>query len=118
MAGYLFISKQIFDMNNKIKLALGLIATGTLVLLNLKRKRRERLKIFTAPDGNTYKENQTYRTFDNQFYKNGKRLRFNTLEAENENHSSNSYYEENSVNYSNSNQNKNITYHQKGNRHQ
>lgn len=118
MAGYLFISKQIINMNNKVKIALGLIATGTLVLINLKRKRRERLKMFTAPDGNTYQENQTYRTFDNQFYKNGKRLRFNKLESEQENHSPANHYEENAVNISKNHQNKNITYHQKGNRHQ
>jgi len=105
-------------MNNKVKIALGLLAAGTLVLVNLKRKRREKLRTFTAPDGNTYQENQIYRTFDDKVYKNGKRLRFNTIEPAQENRSSNNYYEENSINYPKNNQNKNIDYHQKGNRHQ
>ncbi|SFZ90762.1 hypothetical protein SAMN05216324_101504 [Chryseobacterium limigenitum] len=94
------------------------MVTETLVFINLKRKRRESLKIFTASDGNSYKESQTYRTFDNQFYRNVKRLRVNKLGSEPENHSSTHHYVENVENISKISQNKNITYYQKGNRHQ
>ncbi|MDQ0594535.1 hypothetical protein QFZ37_002904 [Chryseobacterium ginsenosidimutans] len=106
-------------MNNKVKIALSLIAGGTLILLSLKRKRRQKLKTFIAPDGNSYKENQIYRTFDNSLYKNGKRIHFNKPELE-ENQSSGDYYDGDTGNLLKNklNINKNISYHQKGNRHQ
>ncbi|MCS3869550.1 hypothetical protein J3D55_002466 [Chryseobacterium ginsenosidimutans] len=107
-------------MNNKVKVALAVIAGGTLILAGLRRKKREKLKTFTAPDGNTYKENQIYRTFDNKLYKNGRPIHFETPETEPENHSSNNYYNGNTGNFSknNLNHNKNASYHQKGSRHQ
>jgi hypothetical protein len=107
-------------MNNKVKVALALIAGGTLVLAGLRRRKREKLKTFTAPDGNKYKENQIYRTFDNRLYKNGKHIHFNTPETEPENHSSGNYYNGNTGNFSKNNisNNKNTSYHQKGSRHQ
>jgi len=104
-------------MKNTVKIALGLLAGGSLIFLGLKRKNKK-LKTFTAPDGNTYQENQTYRTFDNQLYKNGKRIRFSTPESEQKSYSS-SHYDENNdpISKKYQNVNKDVNYHQKGIRH-
>jgi hypothetical protein len=48
-------------MNSKIKIALALLGTGTLIW-GLRKRKNNQVKTFTAPDGNTYKENQMYRT--------------------------------------------------------
>ena len=107
-------------MNTKVKIALAVIAGGTLILAGVRRKKREKLKSFVAPDGNTYQENQIYRTFDNQLYKNGKKIHFNTFEKESTNNSQTNYFEQNAVNISAQNQsfNKDVNYHHRGNRHQ
>lgn len=107
-------------MNNKVKTALAVIAGGTLILAMVKRRKREKLKTFVAPDGNTYKENQIYRTFDDQIYKNGKKIHFNTLDTEQVNDSSSPYFEKRNENFSTKNQNvnKEVSYHNRGNRHQ
>ncbi|WP_042722640.1 hypothetical protein [Flavobacterium sp. B17] len=105
-------------MNSKIKIALALIGAGALVAWGIKRKKNGKVKTFTAPDGNTYQENQIYRTFDNKLYKNGKQIHFETPAME-QNKSSNHAFDEHSntipKNYESVNQN--ITYHQKGVRH-
>ncbi|KFF01046.1 hypothetical protein IX39_10625 [Chryseobacterium formosense] len=62
-------------MKNAIKVALGIVAGGSLVYLAKKiKQRKEKENLFTAPDGNTYKENQTYRTADGEVFKNGKKV--------------------------------------------
>ncbi|MDQ1162479.1 hypothetical protein QE422_002847 [Chryseobacterium sp. SORGH_AS 447] len=104
-------------MNNKIKVALGLIAGGSLIYFGLKKK-NGKVKTFTAPDGNTYGENQLYRTFDNKLFKNGKEVHFNTPESEGKGTSSSQYEANNeklTKNYQAGNQN--VNYHQKGVRH-
>ncbi|KFF11015.1 hypothetical protein N6B72_13610 [Chryseobacterium soli] len=105
-------------MKNTVKIALGLLAGGSLIFLGLKRKNRK-IKTFTAPDGNTYQENQTYRTFDNQLYKNGKKIHFSTPESEQKSYSSSHQYNENNDPVSKKYQtvNKEVNYHQKGIRH-
>jgi hypothetical protein len=105
-------------MKNTVKIALGLVAGGSLIFLGLKRKNKK-LKTFTAPDGNTYQENQTYRTFDNQLYKNGKKISFITPESEQKSHLSSNHYDENNDMISKKYQavNKDVNYHQKGIRH-
>jgi len=102
-------------MKTKFKIALGLIGTAALVLWNTRRKKRK--IIFTAPDGNTYKENQIYRTSDNKLYKNGKLFHFPTppqipdvsLKVHTENTES--------IHKNIQLAQKNTSYHQKGNRH-
>ncbi|SEM33624.1 hypothetical protein SAMN05421856_102469 [Chryseobacterium taichungense] len=105
-------------MNNKIKVALALIGAGTVVAWRMNRKSKGKLKSFTAPDGNTYQENQLYRTFDNKLYKNGKQIHFETPET-NQNSAGNHTFDEHAdhlpKNYETVN--KDITYHQKGVRH-
>lgn len=104
-------------MNNKIKVVLGLIAGGSLIYFGLKKKKGE-TKTFTAPDGNTYGENQLYRTFDNKVYKNGKEIHFNMPESQGKNNASNHYEPNNeklTKNYQAGSQGSN--YHQKGVRH-
>jgi len=107
-------------MNTKVKIALAVIAGGTLLLAGVKRKKREKLKKFTAPDGNSYLENQIYRTFDNVLYKNGKKIRFNTLETQSLTDSPTFHAEQNKINTSVNNQNftKDVNYHHRGKRHQ
>lgn len=105
-------------MKNTVKIALGLLAGGSLIFLGLRRKNRK-LKTFIAPDGNTYQENQTYRTFDNQLYKNGKKIHFSTPEHDQKSSSSGYQYDENNDSGSKKYQavNKAVNYHQKGIRH-
>lgn len=105
-------------MNNKIKIALVLAGAGTL-LWQLRKKQNGKKKVFTAPDGNTYKENQMYRTFDNKVYQNGKEIRFNTPVIEQQNLSSQQHSDASEYNTGKNYQNinKNPTYHQKGVRH-
>lgn len=105
-------------MNSKIKVALALIGAGTLVAWRMKRKKNSNLKTFTAPDGNTYKENQLYRTFDNKLYKNGKQIQFETPVMDQKKTDNHAFDEHSSTipkNYESVNQN--TTYHQKGVRH-
>lgn len=105
-------------MNNKIKVALGIIAGGSLIYFGLKKKKGE-AKTFTAPDGNTYGENQLYRTMDNKTYKNGKEVHFPIPESQGKT-SSSKHYEPNNEKLTKNYQpagNQGVTYHQKGVRH-
>jgi hypothetical protein len=56
-------------MNNKVKIALVILAGSSLILLNLRRRKNIKSKTYTAPDGNTYRENQIYRTLIINFTK-------------------------------------------------
>lgn len=104
-------------MNNKVKIALGLLG-GSLLLLALRRKNKK-LKTFIAPDGNTYKENQMYRTYDDKLYKNGKQIHFSTPETGQPSYTPPIPHDEAKTvipkNYQSGN--KDVTYHQKGIRH-
>jgi len=107
-------------MNSKIKVALAFLAGGTLLLLNQRRKKlSQKLKTFTAPDGNTYKENQLYRTAEGKSYKNGKVVHFDHLEFENDTHSANAFNHMHDDKFSKNYQAKpqNVDYHQRGQRH-
>lgn len=105
-------------MNNKIKLALALVGAGTAVAWGITRKRKMQKKTFTAPDGNTYGENQIYRTFDNKLYKNGKEIHFETPTMDEHNSESHAFDEQGgSIPKNYESVNKNINYHQKGIRH-
>ncbi|SDQ09601.1 hypothetical protein SAMN05421664_0456 [Chryseobacterium soldanellicola] len=108
-------------MNNKVKIALALLVGGSLVFLSKRRKKNNKLKKFTAPDGNIYRENQIYRTFDNKLYKNGKQIHFDVPEADLQTSAANNFEGntiENISSYQAQAVNKNVNYHQKGNRHQ
>ncbi|MDQ1096843.1 MULTISPECIES: hypothetical protein [Chryseobacterium] len=106
-------------MNNTLKITLGLIAGGTLVYLAGKKKKAEATKVFTAPDGNTYGENQVYRTIDNKMYRNGKEIHYGHPEPEQNTGSATKHYTENGDQIPKNYQaaNKNTNYHQKGVRH-
>ncbi|WP_426478961.1 hypothetical protein ACP3T3_05765 [Chryseobacterium sp. CBSDS_008] len=106
-------------MNNTVKIALALAAGSSLLYLGL-RKKSKAGKVYLAPDGNTYKENQIYRTYDNQLYKNGKKFHYNVPETSDDFYSA-------STNDRNVNKHmylfnkaipKDIQYHHKGLRHQ
>lgn len=105
-------------MNNKIKIALALVGAGSILAWRMNRRKGGKKKTFTAPDGNTYQENQIYRTFDQKIYKNGKQIQFETPEMS-LNNSVNHPFEGQTDNLSkNYNKvNKEINYHQKGVRH-
>jgi len=68
-------------MKNSVKIGLSLLAGGTAVLANhLIRKNRNKVQSFQAPDGNSYKENEMYRTAQGEIYKNGRKMHFETPE--------------------------------------
>ncbi|WP_143885125.1 hypothetical protein [Chryseobacterium binzhouense] len=102
-------------MKNSVKIALGVAATGILVFLQ--KKWRNRSEQFTAPDGNRYKMNETYRTSNGELYRNGKKINPKTP--------GNPYQSEQRVDSNLHNQSihqlqdapNNVSYHHKGNRH-
>ncbi|MFC4165536.1 hypothetical protein ACFOWU_17840 [Epilithonimonas zeae] len=105
-------------MNNNVKIALGIIAGGSLVLATQLLKSKKKNKIFTAPDGNSYKENQMYRTAHGEIFQNGKQLHFETPELLAEaNQSLDSNYGNDKSSRNNQSIPRNINYHQKGVRH-
>ncbi|KQT20505.1 hypothetical protein ASG31_17200 [Chryseobacterium sp. Leaf404] len=68
-------------MKTPEKIAIGIaaaIVVGGLTALGFRKKRASAPKTFTAPDGNIYPENHVYRTFDNQYFKNGKKIKYQT----------------------------------------
>ncbi|CAD7797814.1 hypothetical protein CHRY9390_00232 [Chryseobacterium aquaeductus] len=106
-------------MNNKVKLVLALLAGGTALLLNQRRKKlSQKVKTFTAPDGTIYNENQIYRNAEGKAYRNGKVVHFDHLEFEND-HSANSFNHQHDDKFSKNYQAKpqNVDYHQRGKRH-
>ena len=107
-------------MNNKVKIALALLAGGTALLLAQRRKKlAQKVKVFTAPDGTIYKENHVYRSSEGKAYRNGKVVHFDQLEFDNEPHSSNSFDHLNADKAAKNYQSKvqNVDYHQRGKRH-
>jgi hypothetical protein len=105
-------------MNNAVKIALALAAGSSLLYLGL-RKKNKKEKVFLAPDGNTYKENEMYRTYDNKLFKNGKEFHFKTPEPEVHFPKSSTFYGTVNGNTQLKQQttNNDITYHHKGIRH-
>lgn len=69
-------------MKTPEKIAIGIAAAvvvGGLTALGLRKKKQlSTPKTFTAPDGNIYPVNHIYRTFDNQYFKNGKKIKYKT----------------------------------------
>jgi len=118
LANILSYSVKITIMNNKIKIALGLIAGGALIYLGRKIKNREsKSKTFIGEDGNTYKKDEMYFTADGKVYRNGKLLHFKTPET-------NEYVTAPKTNFNSETppknyeaQPKNVEYHQRGVRH-
>lgn len=106
-------------MNKTVKIALAIAAGGSLLYLGLRKKGKKK-NLYLAPDGNTYKENQIYRTYDNKLYKNGKEFHYNLPEENHDLLNTNSAYNKasNSVHISYKNHQKNPSYHHKGLRHQ
>ncbi|MFY1046355.1 hypothetical protein [Chryseobacterium sp. GP-SGM7] len=106
-------------MKNSVKIALGIVTGGVLIFLNQKRRQRKNNgEIFTAPDGNQYKENQMYRAANGEVFRNGKKLRSQIpLDFS---------YKQNKFDSNMNNQNlnenfnlpkNNVSYHHKGDRH-
>ncbi|WP_374464723.1 hypothetical protein [Chryseobacterium sp.] len=105
-------------MNNTVKIAMALAAGSSLLYLGL-RKKSQKKKLYLAPDGNTYKKDQIYRTYDNKLYKNGKEFHYNVPELHDDLKAGNMNYgktDNGILNYK-TNQ-KNPFYHHKGLRHQ
>ncbi|GGG56435.1 hypothetical protein [Epilithonimonas arachidiradicis] len=105
-------------MKNSVKVALGFLAGGSLILAGqIIRNKKDKRKIFTAPDGNSYKENEMYRNSQGEIFKNGKQLHFETPEIPSQvNHHIDMPHNHNSVR-DNHSLPKNVNYHQKGVRH-
>ncbi|KMQ68787.1 hypothetical protein ACM39_05725 [Chryseobacterium sp. FH2] len=106
-------------MDKRLKITLGLLVGGSIAFLASKRRRKTEEKVFTAPDGMSYKENQLYKTYDNKLYKNGKQVHFKTLTPETESMSNNPY---NDAQMKNTQQDPKVSkydmkYHHKGSRH-
>ncbi|WP_144281657.1 hypothetical protein [Chryseobacterium echinoideorum] len=103
-------------MKNSVKIALGVAATGILVFLQKKLRKRSSEQ-FIAPDGNRYKTNETYRTANGELYRNGKKL---NLKTPGDSFQSEQHFDSN-LNTQKINQLQevpnNVSYHQKGNRH-
>lgn len=105
-------------MNNIVKIILALAAGGSLLYLGLRKKSRKS-KVYLAPDGNTYKENQIYRTYDNTLYKNGKEFHYSVPPLENNQYSNKKYSTIIDNIYPNyKTDHKSTQYHHKGVRHQ
>ncbi|WP_114821804.1 hypothetical protein [Chryseobacterium sp. KLBC 52] len=104
-------------MNNIVKITLALAAGSSLLYLGL-RKKSKKSKVYLAPDGNTYKENQIYRTYDNTLYKNGKEFHYSMPQIDNDQYSNKNY--SSTIDNVQSNykaDHKSTQYHHKGVRH-
>lgn len=106
-------------MNNTVKIALALAAGSSLLYLGLRKKTKKK-KLYFAPDGNTYNENQIYRTYDNKLYKNGKEFHYNVPDLSQDLYEASINYNKLSspIDFSNKPQGKKSYYHHKGLRHQ
>lgn len=69
-------------MKTPEKIAIGIAAAvvvGGLTALGLRKKKKiSSPKTFNPPYGNIYPENHIYRTFDNQYFKNGRKIKYQT----------------------------------------
>lgn len=105
-------------MKNSVKVALGIVTGGVLIYLNQKRKQKSKALLYTAPDGNQYKEDQMYRTAEGDVYKNGKKVHFELPSDSVQNKSRvDSNFNNQHLN-ENVNLNHEVSYHQRGQRHQ
>ncbi|MBV8326687.1 hypothetical protein [Chryseobacterium sp.] len=106
-------------MNNIVKIALALAAGSSLLYLGLRKKGKKK-NLYIAPDGNTYKENQIYRSYDNKLYKNGKEFRYNVPDLSDTLYENNTNYNTITVplHLSYKAHYKNPSYQHKGSRHQ
>lgn len=105
-------------MNNIVKITLALAAGSSLLYMSL-RKKSKKNKIYLAPDGNAYKENQIYRTYDNKLYKNGKEFHYPLPQVENDQYFNKNYSTTTDNVYSYyKTDHKSTQYHHKGLRHQ
>lgn len=105
-------------MNNIVKITLALAAGSSLLYMGL-RKKGKKSKVYLAPDGNTYKENQIYRTYDNKLYKNGKEFHYHMPKLENDQSFNKNYSTTTDTIYSNyKTDHKSTRYHHKSLRHQ
>lgn len=105
-------------MKNSIKVALGFLAGGSLILASqIIRNKRNKGKSFTAPDGNSYKENEMYRNSQGEIFKTGKQLHFDTPEILSQaNHHIDTQFNQGNLKI-NQTIPKEVNYHQKGVRH-
>lgn len=119
MANVLIVNHKILFMKNSLKVALGIMTGGVLIFLNYKRKQRGNNKrVFTAPDGNQYKENQMYRTATGEIYKNGKKVRTELPKDSFKNQSKvDSHFNNQNLNENFSLPKNEVSYHQRGDRH-
>lgn len=108
-------------MNTTIRIALGAASAATAAALAfvLYKKRKSNPSLhFMAPDGNTYKEGQIYKTIDNQYYKNGKPLKMNVPpQSEAGNVSQKTFGHDAEAHTYASQPIQNVNYHHRGQRH-
>jgi len=106
-------------MNNVVKIALALAAGSSLLYVGLRRKNKKK-EVFLAPDGNTYQEDEIYRTYDNKLFKNGKEFHFHTPKLDDHSDTSGTVYGmvDKNVHLKHQTVKKNVAYHHKGIRHQ
>ena len=105
-------------MNNIVKLH-WLLQQEVLLLYMGSGKKGKKSKSISCPDGNTYKENQIYRTYDNKLYKNGKEFHYPMPKLEDDQSFNKNYSTTTDTIYSNyKTDHKSTRYHHKGLRHQ
>lgn len=105
-------------MKNIVKLALGIVTGGALVYLVKKMKQQKDSQMFTASDGNKYKQDQTYRTADGEIFRNGKKIHIKTpVDSENHQNHVDPAFNNQHLNEKVNLPNPNIAYHQRGDRH-
>lgn len=111
---------KILFMKNSIKIALGIVTGGALVYLAKKRLQGKNTgEVFTAPDGNQYKENQMYRTAEGEVFRNGKKMRVQTPVNSSQNLSKvDSKFNSQHLNENFNLPKNDVSYHHRGDRHQ
>ena len=105
-------------MKSSVKIALGFLAGGGLLIAAgiVRKARKNKSQTYSAPDGNTYQENEMYRNSQGEIFQNGKKLHFDTPELLSQAH----HHIDSQINSKFNNKNFNsrqVNYHQKGIRH-
>ena len=106
-------------MKNSVKIGLGILAGGGLLLAaRIFQRNKNKVKTFTAPDGHSYKENEMYRNAHGDIYRNGRKVRMETPgEPGLDHHYTDAHHNTKSMMESGNQTVRNTNYHHKGLRH-
>lgn len=106
-------------MNRLGKIALALAAGAAAATIYRRRKRlRNEMEKFTAPDGGKYGKDQTYRSSDGDLYRNGHKLHTDRGHIAPHDHHAPDHHQHDESRFNHQqNVNHNVAYHPRGNRH-